>query len=70
MTEGKTMKFIVIAMIVAIIGSLGSALMQLSKQVKSKSMVRILATRVILSIALFAALMIMYKMGIIRNHIL
>ncbi|WP_242641431.1 MULTISPECIES: DUF2909 family protein [Candidatus Ichthyocystis] len=44
--------------------------MQLSKQVKSKSMVRILATRVILSIALFAALMIMYKMGIIRNHIL
>ncbi|CUT17011.1 putative DUF2909 domain protein [Candidatus Ichthyocystis hellenicum] len=64
------MKFIVIAMIVAIIGSLGSALMQLSKQVKSKSMVRILATRVILSIALFAALMIMYKMGIIRNHIL
>ncbi|WP_092485288.1 DUF2909 family protein [Candidatus Ichthyocystis hellenicum] len=64
------MKFIVIAMIIAIIGSLGSALLQLFKQNKPKSLVYILATRVVLSVSLFAALMVMYKMGIIRDRLM
>ncbi|WP_420885979.1 hypothetical protein [Candidatus Ichthyocystis sparus] len=42
---------------------------QLFRREKSKKFIYILATRMILSISLFTALIVMYKMGIIRESI-
>ena len=63
-------KLFVIAVFIGILASLGSALYQLSRQDKrdSKKMVRALAIRVGLSIALFLLLMILWYLGIIAPH--
>ncbi|MEJ0037245.1 MAG: twin transmembrane helix small protein [Gammaproteobacteria bacterium] len=62
-------KIIVIAVFIGILVSLGSALYQLSRHGgDSKKMVRALAIRVGLSIALFLLLMILWYLGIIEPH--
>jgi DUF2909 family protein len=62
-------KFLVIAVFIGILASLGSALYQLSRRGgDSKKMVRALAIRVGLSIALFLLLMIAWYAGIITPH--
>ena len=63
-------KIFVVAVFIGILVSLGSALYQLSRQDKrdSKKLVRALAIRVGLSIALFLLLMILWYAGIISPH--
>lgn len=63
------MKLVVIAALLAIVGSLGSALYHLSaSQGSSQKMFRALALRVGLSVALFAMLMLAWKLGYISPH--
>ena len=62
-------KIVVIAVFVAILASLGSALYQLSRSGgDSKKMIRALAIRVGLSITLFLLLMIAWYAGLIAPH--
>jgi hypothetical protein len=62
-------KILVIAVFIGILAALGSALYQLSRKGgDSKKMVRALAIRVGLSIALFLLLMILWYFGIITPH--
>ena len=62
-------KILVIAVFIGILAALGSALYQLSRKGgDSKKMIRALAIRVGLSIALFLLLMILWKLGIITPH--
>lgn len=62
-------RLIVIAVLVAIIASLGSALFQLSRSDRdSKKMLRALTWRVGLSVGLFVALLVLWRMGYIRPH--
>ena len=63
-------KLIVIVVFIGILVSLGSALYQLSRHDRqdSKKMVRALAIRVGLSVALFLLLMILWYAGIISPH--
>ena len=62
-------KIVVIAVFVAILASLGSALYQLSRSGgDSKKMIRALAIRVGLSITLFLLLMIAWYAGLIKPH--
>ena len=62
-------KILVIAVFIGILAALGSALYQLSRKGgDSKKMVRALAIRVGLSVALFLLLMILWKLGIIAPH--
>ena len=62
-------KILVIAVFIGILGALGSALYQLSRKGgDSKKMIRALAIRVGLSIALFLLLMILWYFGIITPH--
>lgn len=62
-------KILVLAIFIAILASLGSALYQLSRRGgDSKKMIRALAIRVGLSIALFLLLMILWYLGIITPH--
>lgn len=63
-------KLIVIVVFIGILVSLGSALYQLSRHDKgdSKKMVRALAIRVGLSIALFLMLMVLWYAGVIVPH--
>ena len=62
-------RIVVFVVFIAILASLGSALYQLSRRGgDSKKMVRALAIRVGLSIALFLLLMILWYLGIIAPH--
>jgi cytochrome bd-type quinol oxidase subunit 2 len=62
-------KILVIVLFAGILTALGSALFQLSRQGgDSKKMIRALAIRVGLSIALFLLLMILWYAGIIAPH--
>ncbi len=62
-------KILVIAVFIGILAALGSALYQLSRKGgDSKKMIRALAIRVGLSIALFLLLMILWYLGIITPH--
>lgn len=62
-------KIIVIAVFIGILASLGSALYQLSRRGgDSKKMIRALAIRVGLSIALFLLLMTLWYFGVITPH--
>jgi hypothetical protein len=62
-------KILVIAVFIGILAALGSALYQLSRKGgDSKKMIRALAIRVGLSIALFLLLMILWYFGIITPH--
>ena len=62
-------KILVIAVFIGILAALGSALYQLSRTGgDSRKMIRALAIRVGLSIALFLLLMILWYFGIITPH--
>jgi len=62
-------KLLIIAVLVAIIFSLGSALFQLSRgKGDSKKMLRALTWRIALSVALFLVLLIAGRMGYIHPH--
>ena len=62
-------KILVIAVFIGILAALGSALYQLSRKGgDSKKMIRALAIRVGLSIALFLLLMTLWYLGIITPH--
>ena len=62
-------KILVIAVFIGILAALGSALYQLSRKGgDSKKMIRALAIRVGLSVALFLLLMILWYFGIITPH--
>lgn len=65
-------RILVIAVFIGIVASLGSALFQLTRSTgdskHSKKMVRALAIRVGLSVALFLLLMIAWYAGLIAPH--
>ena len=64
-------KILVIIILFAIVGSLGSALFHLSRgkgEEDSKKMARALTVRVGLSLALFVLLMLAWSAGLIKPH--
>jgi hypothetical protein len=62
-------RLIIVVVLIAIIGSLGSALFQLSRgKGDSSKMLRALTWRIGLSVALFLVLLIAWRMGLIRPH--
>jgi Protein of unknown function (DUF2909) len=62
-------RLLIIAVLIAIIGSLGSALYQLTRgQGDSQKMLRSLTIRVALSVGLFLLLLIAWRMGYIRPN--
>lgn len=64
------MRYVVIAMLVLIVASMGSALYYLmTERTGSRRMLRALALRVGLSVALFAALMAGYWLGLIPGRL-
>jgi len=64
------MRYVVIAVLVLIVASMGSALYYLmTERTGSPRMVRALALRVGLSVALFAALMAGYYFGLIPGRL-
>jgi hypothetical protein len=60
--------WLVIALFVAILFSLGSALFHLTRPGDSNKLVRSLTVRIVLSIALFLLLMLAWWAGIITPH--
>lgn len=64
------MRYVVIAMLIAILVSLGSALWYMLRPGKDpKRMVKALSVRVGLSVALFAILMAGYYLGLIQGRL-
>jgi Protein of unknown function (DUF2909) len=62
-------KLIIVVALIAIIGSLGSALFQLSRGTgDSQKMLRALTWRISLSVGLFLLLLLAWRMGYIRPH--
>ncbi len=65
----EPIKILVIVMLVAIVGSLGSALFHLSSgKGDSRKMARALTVRIGLSVVLFSLLMLAWWMGYISPH--
>lgn len=66
---GSVLRLLIIAILIAIVASLGSALFHLARGTgDSKRMVRALAIRVGLSLALFILLMAAWYTGLIAPH--
>jgi hypothetical protein len=64
------MRYVVIAVLIAIVASLGSALVFMYRdRSNSKRMVKALALRVGLSVGLFLALMAAYYFGLIKERL-
>lgn len=61
-------RLLVIAVLIAIIATLGSALFQLSRGGDSDKLLRSLTWRVGLSVGLFLLLLIGWRMGFIHPH--
>jgi len=61
-------RLIVIAVLVLIVASLGSALFQLARGGDSARLLRALTWRVGLSVGLFLTLLVLWRMGVIRPH--
>ncbi len=62
-------RLLIVAVLIAIIGSLGSALFQLSRgKGDSQKMLRALTWRIGLSVGLFLLLLLAWRMGYIRPH--
>ncbi len=62
-------RLVIIAVLIVIIGSLGSALVQLARgKGDSQKMLRALTWRIGLSVGLFIALLVAWRMGLIRPH--
>jgi hypothetical protein len=66
----ELIRIVVIVALVAIVASLGSALFHLSRgtQQDSAKLVRALTVRIVLSLALFALIMIAWYAGLIAPH--
>jgi cytochrome b561 len=62
-------RLFIVAVLIAIVWSLGSALFQLSRGTgDSQKMLRALTWRIGLSVALFLLLLLAWRMGYIRPH--
>jgi cytochrome bd-type quinol oxidase subunit 2 len=62
-------RLLIIAVLVAIVASLGSALFELSRGTgDSQKMLRSLTWRIGLSVGLFVLLLLAWRMGFIRPH--
>jgi cytochrome b561 len=62
-------RLFIIAVLVAIVASLGSALVQLARgKGDSQKMLRALTWRIGLSVGLFLLLLVAWRMGLIRPH--
>lgn len=62
-------RLIVIAVLIAIVGFLGSALFQLARRDGDPDrMLRSLTWRIGLSVALFVTLLVLWRLGYIRPH--
>jgi hypothetical protein len=62
-------RLLIVIVLIAIIGSLGSALFQLSRGTgDSQKMLRALTWRISLSVGLFLLLLVAWRMGLIRPH--
>ncbi len=62
-------RLFIVAVLIAIVGSLGSALFELSRgQGDSQKMLRALTWRISLSVGLFLLLLVAGRMGFIRPH--
>ena len=62
-------RLLIVAVLVAIVWSLGSALFQLSRgKGDSHKMLRALTWRISLSVGLFLILLVAWRMGLIRPH--
>jgi cytochrome b561 len=61
-------RLLIIAVLVAIIGTLGTALFQLSRGGDSQKLLRSLTWRVGLSVGLFILLFVAWRMGLIHPH--
>lgn len=61
-------RLVIIAVLVAIVGTLGSALFQLARGGDSQKLLRSLTWRVGLSVGLFLVLLIAWRAGLIRPH--
>ncbi len=61
-------RLIVIAVLVLIVASLGSALFQLARGGDSRKLLHALTWRVGLSVGLFLTLLVLWRMGVIRPH--
>jgi membrane protein implicated in regulation of membrane protease activity len=62
-------RYLVLAMLILIVGALGSAFVSVfHRRDAGTAGVRALTIRVALSIGLFALLMVLYALGIIRPH--
>ena len=61
-------RLLIIAVLIAIIGTLGSALFQLARGGDSQKLLRSLTWRIALSVALFLLLLVAGRMGLIHPH--
>ena len=61
-------RLLVIGILIATVVSLGSALFHLARGGDSPKLVRALTVRIVLSIALFALLMLAWRFGLITPH--
>jgi Protein of unknown function (DUF2909) len=61
-------RLLIIAVLVAIIGTLGSALFQLARGGDSQKLLRSLTWRVSLSVALFLLMLLAWRLGLIQPH--
>jgi hypothetical protein len=62
-------RLLIIAVLIAIVASLGSALVQLARgKGDSQKMLRALTWRIGLSVGLFLLLLVAWQMGFIRPH--
>lgn len=62
-------RLIIIAVLVTIVATLGSALFQLARgQGDSQKMLRALTWRIALSVGLFLVLILLWQLGLIRPH--
>ncbi len=61
------MKLVIVAILLAVVASLGSALFSMTREAgSSRSMVRALTLRVALSVTLFVVLIASWQMGLIE----
>lgn len=61
-------RLLIIVVLIAIIGTLGSALYQLTRGGDSQKLLRSLTWRISLSVGLFLLMLIAWRLGLIQPH--
>jgi hypothetical protein len=61
-------RLLIITVLIAIIGTLGSALYQLTRGGDSQKLLRSLTWRISLSVGLFLLMLIAWRLGLIQPH--